>query len=157
MLFFTTTEAETDGQAIPLALIRQPVDYTGIERALPLDQFASFVASLVNRGRPVYTMFKPEELGRENSNEKFNALQKSMTLNVWDGRLTRELQFVKQLRDRFPQADVRDRSAMVWNLRKYKSAAELALMRESARLGVEAHRAVMQSTRPGITERSLAA
>jgi len=107
--------------------------------------------------RPVYTMFKPEELGRENSNEKFNALQKSMTLNVWDGRLTRELQFVKQLRDRFPQADVRDRSAMVWNLRKYKSAAELALMRESARLGVEAHRAVMQSTRPGITERSLAA
>ena len=44
-------------------------------------------------------MFKPEEIGPENSNEKFNAQQKSMTLNMWDGRLTRELQFVKAVFD----------------------------------------------------------
>jgi Xaa-Pro aminopeptidase len=102
-------------------------------------------------------MFKPEELGRENSNEKFNALQRSMTLSPWDGRLTRELQFVRQLRERFPQADVRDSSPIVWNLRKYKSPAELAIMRQAARIGVQAHNALIASTRPGIAERALAA
>ena len=101
-------------------------------------------------------MFKPEELGRENSNEKFNALQKTMTLSPWDGRLTRELQFVRQLRDKFPQVDVRDCSALVWNLRKIKSPAELDVMRQAARIGVKAHNALIQSTRPGMPEKALA-
>jgi len=115
-----------------------PPSTRGIERVLPADQFSAQLAGLANRGRPVYTMFKPEELGRENSNEKFNALQKSMTLSPWDGRLTRELQFVRLLRERFPQADVRRLFPIVWNLRKYKSPAELAIMRQAARLGVQA-------------------
>jgi Xaa-Pro aminopeptidase len=102
-------------------------------------------------------MFKPEELGRENSNEKFNALQKTMTLSPWDGRLTRELQFVRQLRDKFPQVDVRDCSTAVWTLRKIKSPAELALMRQAGQIGVKAHNALIQSTRPGVSEKALAA
>jgi Xaa-Pro aminopeptidase len=157
VLFFTMSEAAADGEAIPLELIRAPAAYTGIERVVPADQFSAQLAGLASRGRPLYTMFKPEELGRENSNEKFNALQKSMTLSPWDGRLTRELQFVRQLRERFPQADVRDSSAIVWNLRKYKSPAELAVMRQAARLGVQAHKALIASARPNITERALAA
>ena len=40
-----------------------------------------------------------------------------MTLNLWDGRLTRELQFVKNLRERFPQATVRDAAPLIWDLR----------------------------------------
>ncbi|HSG00880.1 MAG TPA: Xaa-Pro peptidase family protein, partial [Vicinamibacterales bacterium] len=54
-------------------------------------------------------------------------------------------------------AEVRDVSPIVWNLRKYKSPAELAIMREAARLGVEGHKALMQSTRPGVAEHALAA
>ena len=157
VLFFTMNETTADGLAIPIDLVRAPVAYTGIERAMPGEAFAGYLAGLVNRRQPLHTNFKPEEIGPENSNEKFNALQKSMTLNAWDGRLTRELQFVKQLRERFPQAEVRDSSAMVWNLRKYKSAAELATMRQVARLGVQGHRALIQSTRPGIVERELSA
>jgi len=75
VLFFTMSEAAADGEAIPLDLIRAPAEYTGIERVLPADQFSAQLAGLANRGRPVYTLFKPEELGRENSNEKFNTLQ----------------------------------------------------------------------------------
>jgi Xaa-Pro aminopeptidase len=102
-------------------------------------------------------MFKPEEIGPENANEKFNSLQMSMTLNPWDGRLTRELQFVRQLRDRFPQVEIRDCSPIVWELRKIKSPAELGVLRRAARIGVEAHRALIRSTRPGVPEKSLAA
>ncbi len=157
VLFFTTDEATADSYAIPLDLIRKPADYSGIERAFPAEQFAAQLTGFVNRNRVIYTMFKPEELGRENSNEKFNALQKSMTLDPWDGRLTRELQFVKHLRERYAQADVRDGSAIVWNLRKYKSPAELEMMREAARIGVEGHKALIASTRVGVAEKALAA
>jgi len=101
-------------------------------------------------------MFKPEEIGPENANEKFNALQRSMTLSPWDGRLTRELQFVKQLRDKFPQVEIKDCSPIVWELRKVKSPAELDVLRRAARIGVKAHRALIQSTRPGVAEKELA-
>jgi Xaa-Pro aminopeptidase len=157
VLFFTLDEAEADSFAIPLDLIRAPATYTGIERALPFGQFNEELTGWVNRNRMLYTSFKPEELGRETSNEKFNAMQRLITENTWDGRLTRELQFVSLLRSRYPQADVRDLSPIVWDLRKYKSAAELAIMREAARIGVEGHKALIASTRPGITEKALAA
>ncbi|MEO8361785.1 MAG: Xaa-Pro peptidase family protein, partial [Vicinamibacteria bacterium] len=157
VLFFSMTETAADGFAIPVDLIRAPVVYTGIERTLPAEQFNSYLAGLAKRREPLYTMFMPEEIGPENSREKFNELQKSMTLNMWDGRLTRELQFVKQLRERFPQVDVRDASPIVWNQRKYKSPAELDIMRQVARIGVEAHKALIQSTRPGVAEKALAA
>jgi len=157
VLFFTMDEKTADGEGIPLELIRSAAAYTGIERVLPAEQFGAYLATLSHRTRVLYTMFKPEELGRENSNEKFNALQKTMTLSPWDGRLTRELQFVRQLRDKFPQVDVRDCSTAVWNLRKIKSPAELELMRQAGRIGVKAHNALIQSTRPGVPERALAA
>jgi Xaa-Pro aminopeptidase len=157
VLFFTMDETTADGEGIPLDLVRKPAEYTGIERVLPAERFGSYLTTLSQRTRVLYTMFKPEELGRENSNEKFNTLQKTTTLNPWDGRLTRELQFVKQLRDKFPQADVRDCSALVWNLRKIKSPAELDVLRAAARIGVQAHNALIQSTRPGVAEKALAA
>jgi len=157
LLFFTMTEKEADGEGLPLDLIKNTKDYTGIEKVLKAEQFGSTLTALSQRTRVFYTMFKPEELGAENSNEKFNALQKSMTQNIWDGRLTRELQLVRQLRDKFPQIDVRDCSALVWDLRKYKSAAELDVMRRAAQIGVKAHRALIQSTRPGVAEKALEA
>ncbi|MCX6568864.1 MAG: aminopeptidase P N-terminal domain-containing protein [Candidatus Aminicenantes bacterium] len=90
-LFFTIGEKEAEGEGLPLDLIRNPKDISGIDRVLPAEQFGSFLTGLSQRVRVFYTMFKPEELGGENTNEKFNALQKTMTLNPWDGRLTREL------------------------------------------------------------------
>lgn len=157
LLFFTTDERTVDGAGLSLELVKDPVAYTGVDRVLPAEQFAPYLAAIGQRSRVLYTMFKPEELGRENSNEKFNALQRTMTLNPWDGRLTRELQFVKQVRERHPQLEVRDCSPIVWNLRKYKTPAEIAVMREAGRIGVAAHKALIASTRPGVPEHKLAA
>jgi Xaa-Pro aminopeptidase len=157
ILFLTMDEETADGLGIPIELVRAPAAATGIERAMPADGLAGFLSGLYRRAPTLYTPFRPEEIGPENSNEKFNALQRSMTANPWDGRLTRELQFVTRLRERFPQYAVRDLAPIVWNLRKYKSPAELALLRESAQLGVEGHRAFIRSTQPGVAERSLSA
>jgi len=156
ILFFTMSETEAAGEGLPRDFVRDPKAFTGIERFLPADQFGPFLAGLCQQSRTLYAMFKPEEIGPENSNEKLNVLQRTMTLNPWDGRLIRELQFVKQLSDRFPQVEIRDCSAIVWELRKIKSPAELDVLRRAARVGVKAHRALIQSTRPGVTEKALA-
>lgn len=156
-LFFTITEKAADGAGISLDLVRRPVEVTGIERARPAEQFTETLAELGRSSRPLYTCFQPEEIGPEVSNEKFAVLQKTMTKNEWDGRLTRELQFVENLRKRFPGIDVRDCSPLLQGLRKYKSPAEIDHMRRAAQIGVRAHRALIESTEPEVSERSLAA
>jgi Xaa-Pro aminopeptidase len=157
VLFFTIDEKSADGEGIPLDLVRKPHEYTGIEKVFPADQFGPYLIALGLRNRVLYTIFKPEELGPENSNEKFNVLQQTMTLNPWDGRPSRELQFVKQLKEKCPVADVRDCSALVWDLRKIKSAAEVEVLKRAGRIGVAAHNALIQSARPGVAESALAA
>lgn len=157
VLFFTIGEKEAEAEGLPLELVRDPKGVTGIERVVPAEQFGTYLAALSQRTRLFYTPFKPEELGPENSNEKFNVLQRTMTLDPWDGRLTRELQFVNTLRARFPHVEVRDGSALIWDLRKVKSAAEIGVLRAAAKVGVEAHNALIRSARPGVSEKALEA
>ncbi|MFB3853879.1 MAG: aminopeptidase P N-terminal domain-containing protein [Vicinamibacterales bacterium] len=156
-LFFTITDAGARNEGIPLELIRDTVAVTGLERVSPIEQFTPALTRLANSGAVIYTSFKPEELARENSAEKLTTLQNTMTLNLWDGRLTRELQFVRNLRERYPQATVRDVSPFVWELRSIKSPAEIAHLRKVGRLGVEAHLAMMRATRVGAPEYEMAA
>ncbi|MGB9864149.1 MAG: aminopeptidase P N-terminal domain-containing protein [Candidatus Saccharicenans sp.] len=157
LLFFTYNEKEAEGEGIQLDLIREPQKVTGVEKVLPLEQFPAYLTGLNNQGRTVYTMFYPEELMRENSREKYNALQQTMVLDLFDQRLTKEIQFVFQLKTKFPRLPVEDISPVVWDLRKYKSPAEIGVLRQAARIAVKAHRAVIQASRPGLTEKELAA
>ena len=157
ILFFTITETQARNEGLSLNLIRNPQEVTGIERILPLEQFSNYLSRLANQGYVIYTSFKPEELPRECSQEKFNILYNNMMLNPWDGRLTRELQFVTHLKQRFPQNEVRDCSAFIWEQRMIKSPAEIELLRQVAKIGVEAHLEMMKATRVGVYEYELAA
>ena len=157
VLFFTITERAARNEGISLELIRNPMKVTGIEKIYPIEQFSSFLSRLISQIDAVYTSFKPEELIRECSNEKFRILFKNMVLNEWDGRPTRELQFVKLLKERFPSIEVKDCSEMIWNLRMIKTPAEIDLLRKAGRIGVKAHREIMKATRVGMYEYELAA
>ena len=156
-LFFSLTENEARSEGLPVDLVHDPSDATGVERIYPIDRLTSSLSGLASRADIFYTMFKPEELMRENSNEKFRAFQNTIMMNLWDGRLTRELQFVKKLKEKFPQIAVKDCSRLVWDLRKIKSPAEIEIMRKAAQIGVKAHTALIRAVRPGISEKELAA
>lgn len=151
-LFFTITDAGARNEGISLDLVHNAAAVTGIERVSPFDQFTPALSRLAGSGAVLYTSFKPEELARESSAEKFGIVQNAMTLNLWDGRLTRELQFVKNLRERFPQAAVKDAAPFIWELRSIKSPAEIDQLRKVGRLGVEAHKAMMRATRVGVPD-----
>lgn len=155
-LFFTISENEAKGEGISMELINDPGRFTGIEKVLPYDQFTSVLTSLVKESRTVYTLFKADELIGEVSGEKANSLKKSMTENEWDGRLTRELQFVNKLHEKFPAAIVKDCSNIVSDMRKIKSNAEIELMREAGKIGVKAHLAFMKAVAVNTKEKYLA-
>jgi Xaa-Pro aminopeptidase len=156
-LFFTISDRGALGENISLELVHEPVEYTGVERYSSIERFSSQIARLSERGGTVYTSFKPEELMREVSSEKLGTLRTNMMFNEWDGRLTRELQFVEHLKNRFPGVEVKDCSDKIWELRMIKSAAEIGLMRKAGRIGVQALTEMMKSTRPGMYEYEVAA
>lgn len=157
VLFFTITEGEARSEGISLDLVKRPREATGIEKALPLEDFSSYLLSLAPQTEIFYTSFMPEELMREVSASKFKTLFSGMMQNPWDGRLTRELQFVKHLRERFPRVEVKDLSGQILSLRIIKSPAEIELMRKAAQIGVKAHIELMKATRVGMREYELAA
>lgn len=156
-IFYSLTEREARNEGISLDLVSDPVKTTGIEQARPLEQFSPALAALLAGDAVLYTSFLPEELHRECTNAKLRILQKTMILNEWDGRMTREMQFIRLLKERFPQLVVKDLSPLVHGLRIIKSDAEIDLLRRIGRIGVKAHNEVIRSTRPGMHEYELSA
>ena len=157
LIFFTLSEDGARSEGLPVELVNDPVKTTGIEKANSLDRFSSILTRLSMQAPFFYTPYKPGEITMVNTNEKFNSLQRTMTMNIWDGRLTRELQFVKNLKEKYPHITIKDCSPLIWDMRKIKSPAEVNLIRRAAQLGVEAHEAFIKATNPGVREKELAA
>jgi Xaa-Pro aminopeptidase len=156
-LFLTLDEHDARGEGIPPELAIDPAAYTGIEQALPVEDLDAFLTDVGRRLGVFYLSQRPEELHRMNTNEVHRAFQRTITEDPMDGRLTRELQLVERLKQRYSNVEVRDCFRTIQVMRKVKSEAEVALVREAARIGVEAHLEFMRSTEVGMPERALAA
>ena len=156
-LFLTLDEHDARGEGIPPELTVDPTTYTGIEQAFPVEEMDAFLADVGRRVGVFYLSQHPEELHRMNTNEVYGAFRRTVTENPMDGRKTRELQLVERLAQRYPDVEVRDCFRTIQVLRKVKSQAEVALVREAARIGVEGHLEFMRSTVVGMPERALAA
>jgi len=156
-LFLTLDEHDAREQGIPPELATDPVGFSGIEEAVPFEEMDSFLAERAREIGVFYLSHRPEELPGMNTDEVFEAFQRTVTENPFDGRLTRELQLVDRLKERFPGVEIRDCFLSIQTLRKVKSPAEVRLLREAAQIGVEAHLEFMRSTEVGMPERALAA
>jgi len=157
VLLFTADERGLRNDGLSADILKEPAAVTGVDRVLPIEELTNVLSRLAGQTKVIYTPFKPEELMRECSQEKFRTLQRTMILNPWDGRQTREGQFVNLLRQKFPSIEVRDCSPFIWELRTIKSPAEIEAMRKAARIGVKAISEAMKATRPGMSEYELAA
>ena len=156
-LFLTLDEHDARGEGIPPELALDPATYTGIEQALPVEELDAFLADLARQVGVFCLSQRPEELHRMNTNEVFGAFRRTVMENPMDGRLTRELQLVERLQELYSGVELRDCFRTIQVLRKVKSPAEVALVREAARAGVEGHLEFMRSTEVGMPERALAA
>ncbi len=157
ILFYTISERGARNHGISLDYVQKPSEVTGIKRIYPRENFTEHLESLADGSCVFYTSFMPEELMRECSREKLRTLQRNMVDDDWDGRPTREQQFVNHVRERFPQMEVRDCAQIIWNLRIIKTPAEIEVLRKAAKIAVKAHKEMIKATQPGMYEYELAA
>jgi Xaa-Pro aminopeptidase len=143
-IFYTTSENYLKGEGMSAELARDPMGATGIERWYPAEQFSAILGLRAAQAKVVYTPFRAEA-----------ASQEVATTGEWDGRLSRESQFVKLLKERYPQVEVRDCSETIWDIRRIKTPAEVAVMRRAGRIGARAMIEVMKAGRPGQNEYEL--
>ena len=102
----------------------------------------------------IYTMFTPAEGSAENRSELQNA-NAAIAADYWDGRLSREMNFVSLLRTRAPRADVRDLTPILDELRSVKSLREIALIRRASQLAGLGILEAIKSTKAGLYEYQL--
>ena len=129
---------------------------TGIDQVLPREQFAKAVAEFARDARAIYTPLRPEVLGEASSSDPA-AMWRATKADPWDGRVSREEQFVQRLKTEAPQATIADLDPIVDALRTIKSAREIAIIREATRLTGLGIMEAMRDARPGMTEYELQA
>jgi Xaa-Pro aminopeptidase len=144
ILFYTTSEHYLKGKGLSIDLLNHPELATGVKKCCPADQFSAVLTQLAGKTRVIHTPFRTETSEPEIS-----------TRSQWDGRLTRPMQFVTILRQRFPEVKVEDCSQVLWELRRIKTPAEIKMLRRAAEIGAEAMITVMKAARPGRYEYEL--
>ncbi len=102
----------------------------------------------------LYTPFAPGERNAECRSELRSA-NSAITADPWDGRPSREAQFVQLLRSRFTHAEVRDLTPILDEIRAVKSPHEIAMIRRASQLAGRGLIEAMKSTRPGVFEYQL--
>ena len=129
---------------------------TGVDQVLGTDAMTNdWMRALL--GRPaaaVYTLFSPAE-GAEQSRGELLSANASIAADYWDGRPSREAQFVSLLRTRFPRAEVRDLTPILDELRSVKSPLEVALIRRASQLAGLGILEAIKSSKPGVHEYEL--
>src|SRR4029079_15158128 len=101
---------------------------TGIDEVAPRVDFTKFVATLARETRAIFTPFRPEVLGEASSSDP-PARWRATKADPWDGRISREEQFIAKLKQAAPQSAVTDLDPIIDRLRADKSVRALARMR----------------------------
>ncbi len=110
----------------------EAVSEFGVQRALPTTAFENELSKMLERAQVIYTVVPSGP----------------------SAPFSRERAFIERFRQ---GVEVRDVRPLLAELRRIKSPAELALLREAVRITAEAHREVARALRPGMFEYELEA
>lgn len=102
----------------------------------------------------VYTPSAPAE-DRMSSRDVLVHAARRAAADPWDGGGTRQDRFIARLRERRPDAEIRDLSPLLDAMRIIKSPREIAVMRWAGELSARAVLEAMAITRPGLRESDL--
>ncbi|MDQ6892691.1 MAG: Xaa-Pro peptidase family protein [Acidobacteriota bacterium] len=130
---------------------------SGVESVLGVDLLAENLGRFAQRAGAGARLFTPLAPGEGFAVSRDLALRRIAELasDPFDGSASREGRFAAQMRERFPQVEIRDLTPTLDGLRLIKSPREIAMLRRSTRLAGLALIEGMRSTRPGQYEREL--
>ena len=128
----------------------------GVDAVLPRGEFQTLLPDLGSGNRPIYTPFRPEVLGEASSSDP-RALANATRTDPWDGRSSREEQFIQKLKTLLPRPEIKDLDPILERLRDIKSPREIALIREATRITGLGIMEAMRDATPGMYEYELQA
>ncbi|HVW95515.1 MAG TPA: Xaa-Pro peptidase family protein [Mucilaginibacter sp.] len=141
------------------ALIRPGEDAAKMYKmnsVLPKSAMTAQLAALAGRGQPFYLMTSPEETA-EMSRDRCIALRTARLSDPWDGRISKEVNFLNKIKQRFPMVEIKDLTPLMDEMRWVKDTKEIAVIRECGKIGAHGFDEAMRVTRPGIYEYQVAA
>lgn len=106
---------------------------------------------LGEKGTSIYTLFSPAE-GYAESRHELQAANRAAEADAWDGRASREANLVSLLRQRLPNVEVQDLTAILDDLRLVKSKREIDLVRRASEIAGLALIEAMRTTKAGLFE-----
>jgi Xaa-Pro aminopeptidase len=130
---------------------------TGIEQVRGLERLSQDLVGadlLRPPAMALFTPLAPMETGND-SRDELLAGQARIAADPWDGRPAREAHFVRLVKERFPQFELRDLSPTLDVMRTIKSPAEIALIRRATQLAGLGIMEAMRSTGAGVYEYQL--
>ena len=129
---------------------------SGIDDVYGTDLLAEHLARYARGGtmRTLFTPFSPAE-GSAMSRDLAVRVISDYAADPFDGRGSREGQFIQSIRLRFPQFVINDLTPTLDQLRLIKSPREIALIEKATRLSGLGLLEAMRSTTPGIYEYEL--
>ena len=128
--------------------------FTGVDAVLSAATMKEDQMPQVKAAQIIYTLFSPAE-GYAQSRVELRAANNTIKADYWDGRGTREENLAELLRQRFPQAEVKDLTPILDEMRAVKSPREIALIRRASQIAGRGLIEAMKSTRPGVYEYQL--
>ncbi len=132
-------------------------ELTGVDRVKGYEAMAAdFVWSyLVRLPSPIlYTPFSPAEGHLQSRDEILAGLARQFA-DPWDDRSSRTADFIRLIRERYPQLELKDLSLTLDNMRIIKSKREVDLIRKASQLAGYGIIEAIRSTEPGIMEYQL--
>ena len=123
---------------------------TGFRDVRPLKELDLVLAKLTAKEKRVWISKEPHvELA--GCCDRAGPADRAQKKDVLDGRASREEALEANLRERY-DADVKDLSGVLDEIRRVKTAEEIDALRRAGRAGAEAMKEAMRSTRPGLGE-----
>src|SRR3954470_1674833 len=122
---------------------------TGIEHVLPRAEFDKLVPALA--GRTIYTTVRGETV-LMGTPDRANAHTRARAADPWDLQGSREEYFKSKLAEKAPGAKFENLDDVLDEMRMVKSPREIALLRESSKIGALAMMEAMRSAEPGMFE-----
>jgi len=113
--------------------------------------FTATLHRYASSNQPFYIFSSPEET-TEMSRDRCAAHQARRMNDPWDGRLSKEVNFINKVKERFPLVAVKDLTPVLDMMRWVKDEKEIDVIRECGRIGALGFDEAMRVTRPGMYE-----
>lgn len=143
----------SEGKLLSAEDAEQVRQLTGVEAVYGTELLSEHLGRFGRGGivKSVYVPHQPAE-GFATSRDLAVRTNNDIASDPWDGRRSREAEFIRLLKERVPPLAIRDLSPILDELRLIKSPRELVLIRKATRLSGLSLIEGMRSTQPGVYE-----